>query len=213
MDMMKSRNPVLPPERYFPDGEPHFIGDELFVYPSCDRDPGVYCSDSLYVPHSKNLSDWTVDGPVFNCSQLDWDIAVSYPPGLMEAHSYRELPDYLRKILPGWITRVLPFRLFQRMVRKRMEKAAAGPGARMLFAPDALTAGGRSYLFFCTSDGLEGVASSDCPAGPFSDPVKITYDRSGQPVTGIDPAVFRDDDGKNVPVLGTNQLIWRGTDR
>ena len=66
----------------------------------------------------------------------------------------------------------------------------------MLFAPDSLTVNGKSYLFFCTSDGCEGVAVADNPAGPFHDPVRITGDRSGEPITGIDPAVFRDDDGK-----------------
>ncbi len=193
---MRPRNPVLPPDRYFPDGEPHFINGELYVYPSCDRDPGSYCSDQLYVPHSRDLSEWAVDGPVFACAALDWETVVSYPPGLMEADSYDELPAYIREMLPKWIMRVLPFRLFKRIVIRRVTGSACDPDSRKLYAPDSLTVGGRSYLFFCTSDGLEGVAASCSPSGPFTDPVEITFDRSGRPVTGIDPAVFRDDDGK-----------------
>ena len=193
---MITRNPILPPDRYFPDGEPHFINGELFVYPSCDREPGKYCSDQLYVVHSKDLAVWEIDGPVFDCSQLDWEMMVSYPAGLEEARNYRELPGYIRDMLPKYVSRILPFRLFKHIVKKAVTRSFSGTGNRLLYAPDSITIKDKSYLFFCTSDGSEGVAFSDHPAGPFTDPVQITLDRSGKPISGIDPAVFRDDDGK-----------------
>ena len=64
------------------------------------------------------------------------------------------------------------------------------PGTH-LYAPDALHKDGKYYLYYCTSTGAEGVAVSDSPAGPFGDsrPVK------GVDGSGIDPAVFVDDDG------------------
>ncbi len=136
---MKLRNPILPPEYFFPDGEPHLIDGELYVYPSCDISADGYCSDELYVAHSKDLSDWSIDGPVFDCEKL--------------------------------------------------KNCSAGG---LLYAPDSLTVNGKSYLFFCTSDGYEGVAFSDSPAGPFRDPVLITGDKSGEYIKGIDPAVLYD---------------------
>ncbi|MGM9600561.1 MAG: family 43 glycosylhydrolase [Faecousia sp.] len=192
---MKARNPVLPLQYHCPDGEPHFIDGELFVYPSYDLIPKRYCSDKLYVAHSKDLENWNVDGPAFESSRLDWPMAACPPAGLMEAACYDELPKYLADFIPKWF-RIVPFRWFQKAVNHFTTKPGGDKRRRLLFAPDALTVGGRSYLFFCTSDGCEGVAVSNSPAGPFWDPVKITGDKSGQPISGIDPAVFRDDDGK-----------------
>ena len=60
----------------------------------------------------------------------------------------------------------------------------------MLYAPDALYRNGMYYLFFCLSDGTEGVAQSDKPEGPFKNARQITLD--GEPVTGIDPSVLDD---------------------
>lgn len=62
---------------------------------------------------------------------------------------------------------------------------------KTLYAPDCLERNGKYYLYFCTSDGGEGVAESFCAAGPFQDPVPI----EGAHLSQIDPAVFVDDDG------------------
>ena len=64
------------------------------------------------------------------------------------------------------------------------------PGTH-LYAPDALHKDGKYYLYYCTSTGAEGVAVSDSPAGPFGDPRPV----KGVDGSGIDPAVFVDDDG------------------
>ena len=61
----------------------------------------------------------------------------------------------------------------------------------LLYAPDALFHNGKYYLFFCMSDGSEGVAQSDCPAGPFTQAKQITL--NGRPIEGIDPSVLIDD--------------------
>jgi arabinoxylan arabinofuranohydrolase len=66
----------------------------------------------------------------------------------------------------------------------------AGADANQLYAPDACHRNGRYYLFYCLSNGSEGVAVADDPLGPFSD---------GKPISDldqIDPAVFIDDDGQ-----------------
>ncbi|MBR4728050.1 MAG: family 43 glycosylhydrolase [Clostridia bacterium] len=59
-----------------------------------------------------------------------------------------------------------------------------------LYAPDALYRNGKYYLFFCLSDGTEGVAESASPEGPFTNARQITL--NGKPITGIDPSVLED---------------------
>lgn len=61
-----------------------------------------------------------------------------------------------------------------------------------LYAPDCIEKDGMYHLYFCTSDGSEGVAESRNPLGPFINPVEIL----GVNRTGIDPTVFIDDDGQ-----------------
>ena len=58
----------------------------------------------------------------------------------------------------------------------------------LLYAPDALYHNGTYYLFFCLSDGSEGVAESASPAGPFRNARRITL--NGAPIGGIDPSVL-----------------------
>lgn len=58
-----------------------------------------------------------------------------------------------------------------------------------LYAPDVAHLDDQYYLYFCLSDGSEGVACSPSPAGPFMDAAQITG------MDGIDPGVFVDDDG------------------
>lgn len=61
-----------------------------------------------------------------------------------------------------------------------------------LYAPDAIYKDGKYYLYFCCPGGIEGVAVSDSPSGPFTDARSIP----GANGDGIDPAVFNDDDGQ-----------------
>ena len=60
----------------------------------------------------------------------------------------------------------------------------------LLYAPDLVKRGDTYYLYFCLSDGSEGVAQSDSPAGPFTSARRITM--NGAPIEGIDPSVLED---------------------
>lgn len=77
---------------------------------------------------------------------------------------------------------------------------------RQLWAPDAAFANGKYYFYFPAKDRQDifriGVATSANPAGPFkaeASPIKGSY--------SIDPAVFKDDDGKFYMYFGG---IWGG---
>jgi arabinoxylan arabinofuranohydrolase len=65
---------------------------------------------------------------------------------------------------------------------------------RPLYAPDCAYKNGKYYLYFCYADrvGREGVAVSNHPYGPFTNPVPVIGADGG----GIDPAVLVDDDGQ-----------------
>ena len=78
--------------------------------------------------------------------------------------------------------------------------------ARQMWAPDAAEKDGKYYLYFPAKKADDifqiGVAVSDHPAGPFVpelEPIKNSY--------SIDPAVFKDDDGKYYMYFGG---IWGG---
>ncbi|MEJ1241831.1 glycoside hydrolase family 43 protein [Chryseolinea sp. T2] len=77
---------------------------------------------------------------------------------------------------------------------------------RQLWAPDAAEKGGKYYLYFPVKDKEDafriGVAVGDSPQGPFKPEAK--------PIEGsysIDPAVFKDSDGKHYMYFGG---IWGG---
>jgi hypothetical protein len=77
---------------------------------------------------------------------------------------------------------------------------------RQLWAPDAAFSKGTYYLYFPVKDKNDafaiGVATSKSPTGPFKAqplPIKGSY--------SIDPAVFKDDDGKHYMYFGG---IWGG---
>ncbi|MFB3853763.1 MAG: glycoside hydrolase family 43 protein [Vicinamibacterales bacterium] len=79
-----------------------------------------------------------------------------------------------------------------------------------LWAPSAIQANGKYYLFFAANDiqsdqeeGGIGVAVADRPEGPFADalgkPLVDSFHNLAQP---IDPFVFRDDDGQHYLYYG-----------
>jgi hypothetical protein len=77
---------------------------------------------------------------------------------------------------------------------------------RQMWAPDAAEKGGKYFLYFPVKDKQDvfriGVAVADKPAGPFK--------AQPQPIAGsysIDPAVFKDTDGKSYLYFGG---IWGG---
>src|SRR6476620_7151374 len=77
---------------------------------------------------------------------------------------------------------------------------------RQMWAPDAPERNGKYYLYFPAKDKQDvfriGVAAADKPSGPFTaqaEPIKGSF--------SIDPAVFRDTDGKSYMYFGG---IWGG---
>jgi beta-xylosidase len=77
---------------------------------------------------------------------------------------------------------------------------------RQMWAPDAALKDGKYYLYFPAKDKKDvfriGVAEATSPAGPFTarpEPIQGTF--------SIDPAVFKDDDGKYYMYFGG---IWGG---
>lgn len=62
----------------------------------------------------------------------------------------------------------------------------------LLWAPDIVKRGDTYYLYFCLSDGSEGVAESPYPYGPFVNARQICM--NGEPIQGIDPSVLQDGD-------------------
>lgn len=72
----------------------------------------------------------------------------------------------------------------------------------LMYAPDCICKDGKYYLYFCMTNAYEGVAVSDTPCVPFTNPVPIPYADG----SGIDPSVFIDDDGSAYYYWGQFQL-------
>ena len=60
----------------------------------------------------------------------------------------------------------------------------------LLWAPDVVKKEDTYYLFFCLSDGSEGVAESKYPYGPFTNARRIMMNE--EPISGIDPSVLQE---------------------
>lgn len=173
------RNPILPLDIHIPDSEAHVMPDgRLYIYGSFDNREDVYCSEKYHVVSTEDMENWTVHDAALNGAEVWW-------------FNNPDAPKY-----PGidW-SKPTPF------IQKMLEEAANGDDMKeafekedvekppLLFAPDCIYKDGKYYLYFCMSDDSEGVAVSDRPEGPFTNPVQL-------PCGGIDPAVFIDDDGQ-----------------
>ncbi len=73
----------------------------------------------------------------------------------------------------------------------------------LLWAPDVVKKDDTYYLYFCLSDGTEGVAESKTPYGPFTNARQIVM--NGEPIKGIDPSVL-EDNGKFYYTWGQGQM-------
>ncbi|WP_156913124.1 glycoside hydrolase family protein [Catonella morbi] len=71
--MMKQvYNPYLPLNEYIPDGEPHVIGNRLYIFGSHDREGGTTYCELDYVVYSAavdNLKDWKCEGTIYRADQ------------------------------------------------------------------------------------------------------------------------------------------------
>ena len=120
------------------------------------------------VVSTPDLRTWTDHGVSFDVANVAWT-------GTAEARRWPGLDwsrptPYMRRLFPSIEDR-------------------PPPTGGLLFAPDAVHRDGRYYLYFCGSDDSEGVAIANRPEGPFNGASQL-------PCSGIDPAVFIDDDGQ-----------------
>lgn len=70
--MKQIYNPYLPLHEYIPDGEPHVIGDRLYVFGSHDREGGSTYCELDYVVYSAavdNLKEWKYEGTIYRAAQ------------------------------------------------------------------------------------------------------------------------------------------------
>ena len=131
------------------------------------------------------------------------------PPGLYTADpEARVMPDgrlylYGSRDEPGtaWCSRsynVMSTADMKTWWNDAMTFATDGPAKQtdytssVIYAPDCIFRNGKYYLYYCLASGgeNEGVAVGDSPIGPFKAGKKIAG------ISGIDPAVFVDDDGQ-----------------
>ena len=171
-----SHNPILPLAHHIPDGEAHVFSDgRLYIYGSYDELEGAWCSTRYRVASTADMQTWTVHDIAFDGAQVPW----YFDPG---APNYNGPEFQHRSPFMERRARTAPAEDLARTPRLAAELPC-------LYAPDCAEKDGKYYLYFCMSDGSEGVAVSNRPEGPFHDPVHL-------PCSGIDPAVFRDRDGQ-----------------
>lgn len=177
------RNPILPLEYHVPDSEGHVMADgKLYVYGSFDDREDVYCSEKYHVVSTADMEHWTIHEESLNGNQIPWfnnPVAPKYP-GIDWSHPTPFIQKMIQRDLENGVDMKAKF---EEAEKEEKEKPA------LLFAPDCLERNGKYYLYFCMPDDSEGVAMSDRPEGPFTNPIQL-------PCGGIDPAIFIDDDGQ-----------------
>lgn len=177
MEFKNQRNPILPLQHHVPDSEAHVMPDgKLYIYGSYDDRDDVYCSDKYHVVSTPDMKHWTVHDISLKGQEIPWFNDPDAPkyPGIDWSHP----TPFIRKMLES-----------MSQDKEKFETQDDGPKPALLFAPDCAYRDGTYYLYFCMQDDSEGVAVSERPEGPFTNPVQL-------PCGGIDPAIFIDDDGE-----------------
>ncbi len=173
------RNPILPLEHHVPDAEAHVMPDgRLYLYGSYDNLSDVFCSEQYHVISTSDMKAWQIHEVAFEGVNVPWfndPNAIKYP-GI----DWTNPTPFIKAMLAN---------MDHQAEKEKFEKEKDGIKPPLLFAPDAIEKDGQYYLYFCMPDDSEGVAVSNTPYGPFENPVQL-------PCGGIDPAIFRDEDGK-----------------
>lgn len=175
------RNPILPLEYHIPDSEGHVMPDgKLYIYGSYDDRNDVYCSEKYRVVSTADMKNWVLHEESLNGKDIPWfsDPRAPKYPGIDWTHP----TPFIKKMLEEEAKK-------GNDMKAAFEKESKEAKPALLFAPDCIEKNGKYYLYFCMQDDSEGVAVSDSPKGPFSNPVQL-------PCGGIDPAVFIDSDGQ-----------------
>lgn len=175
------RNPILPLEYHVPDSEGHVMADgKLYVYGSFDDREDVYCSEKYHVVSTADMEHWMIHEESLNGNQIPWFNNPDAPkyPGIDWSHPTPFIQKMIQQDLDNGVD-----------MKAEFEKEEEKEKPALLFAPDCMERNGKYYLYFCMPDDSEGVAVSDSPVGPFTNPIQL-------PCGGIDPAIFIDDDGQ-----------------
>ena len=176
---------LLPINVSIPDGEAHTMPDgKTYLYGSLDKKNDAWCSQEYVVASSADLKNWQYSKS-FSIKDVPWAGKTDMHALFKNAKSIEDLPLNIQKFLPKEAA-ALPFKTLVEQIVQHLE--AYNRKNLALYAPDCIYKNGKYYLYFCMSDETEGVAAADSPAGPFTNAVQL-------PVSGIDPAVFVDDDG------------------
>ncbi|HAL74030.1 MAG TPA: xylosidase [Clostridiales bacterium] len=174
-----TRNPILPLSFHVPDGEAHVMPDgKLYIYGSYDDWENVFCSEKYHVVSTADMKKWTFHDVSFEGKDVPWFKDPSAPK--YQGIDWTKPTPFILKMHAG-------LDLAAENEKYEMIKDIDIPP--LLFAPDCICRDGKYYLYFCMVDNSEGVAVSDKPVGPFTNPTQL-------PCGGIDPSVFIDDDGQ-----------------
>ncbi len=171
----------MPLEFHFPDSVVHLISDgKLYVYGSFDYREDGFFSEKYHVVSTPDMEHWTIHEESLNGKQIPWFNNPDAPkyPGIDWSHP----TPFIQKMLANMAAD-------GEDMKEKFEKEDESEKPALLFAPDCVEKDGKYYLYICMPDDSEGVAVSDRPEGPFTDPVQL-------PCGGIDPAIFIDDDGQ-----------------
>lgn len=174
------RNPVLPLDVHIPDSEGHVMPDgKLYIYGSFDDREDVYCSEKYQVVSTDDMENWEIHETALSGREIPWFDNPDAPqyPGI----DWSKPTPFIQKMLADAAAKGEDMKAA--FEKEESEKPA------LLFAPDCIYKDGKYYLYFCMPDDSEGVAVSDKPQGPFTNPRQL-------PCGGIDPAIFQDDDGQ-----------------
>lgn len=171
------RNPILPLNIHIPDSEAHVMSDgKLYIYGSYDDYSNLYCSERYHVISTADMENWNIYNNSFHGSMVPWFNNPDAPKYV--SNDWGEPTEFVKKMQETTDEDDINFVLTQ-------DLSILPP---LLFAPDCIEKDGKYYLYFCMADGSEGVAVSDRPEGPFMNPIQL-------PCSGIDPAVFVDENG------------------
>lgn len=177
-EYVNCRNPVLPLKYHVPDVEGHVMPDgKLYVYGSFDELEDRFCSEKYYVVSTPDMKCWTIHDTALSGNQIPWVNDPNAPryPGVDWLHPTPFILNLFQQQGNDW--------------EVPDDEEPDGEKKSLLYAPDCIYKDGKYYLYFCLSDDSEGVAVSEHPEGPFTNPVQL-------PCGGIDPAIFIDDDGQ-----------------
>lgn len=179
---------MLPLDAAIPDGEARVMPDgKVYLYGSLDTQAETWCSRDYVVAYSQDLKNWQISRTSFSAADVPWGGQFDTNAFLNSIKKFDDIPKNIRMFIPKAAT-LIPLEILKKQIAFQLKQNAQNNLA--LYAPDCIYKNGRYYLYFCMSDETEGVAVADSPIGPYSNPVQL-------PVTGIDPAVFIDDDGSS----------------